>query len=82
MVVMAHRYGHVDALTQREAMARLDRHPTEISTTRTTSESHELTISFGHSPPADDVPVRHSEEGPHKSPHNLTKPGPLIFVSY
>jgi integrase len=25
MVVMTHRYGHVDALTQREAMARLDR---------------------------------------------------------
>jgi hypothetical protein len=25
MVVMTHHYGHVDALTQREAMARLDR---------------------------------------------------------
>jgi hypothetical protein len=29
MVVMTHRYGHVDALTQREAMAQLDRLTTQ-----------------------------------------------------
>jgi hypothetical protein len=34
MVLMSHRYGHVDALTQREAMSRLDRAP--VPTTVTT----------------------------------------------
>jgi integrase len=39
MVVMTHRYGHVDALTQREAMARLDRFPPQKSPQRDGSQS-------------------------------------------
>ena len=76
MVVMSHRYGHVDALTQREAMSRLDRVtvPT-MGTTEPTKIEHNERSDFLTKPMGSPHSVlTETEQSPQISPQSEPHP--------